>query len=58
VGLLSINCIGFDFKKSGVKGRALYPLLSLVSHSCVSNARYTGFRFSRSFHISYLIWNT
>ncbi len=42
VGLLSINCIGFEFKKSGVKGRGLYPLLSLVSHSCVSNARYTG----------------
>ncbi len=41
VGLLSINCIGFEFKKSGVKGRGLYPLLSLVSHSCVSNARYT-----------------
>ena len=42
VGILSINCIGFEFKKTGVRGRGLYPLLSLVSHSCVSNARYTG----------------
>ncbi|XP_023326813.1 histone-lysine N-methyltransferase ASHR1 [Eurytemora carolleeae] len=41
IGIVCVNSVGFDYKKTSVKGRALYPLLSLVSHSCVSNARYT-----------------
>ena len=48
VGILSTNCLGFSFKKQNVEGRALYPLLSIVSHSCVSNARYAGIAESRS----------
>eukprot|EP00092_Neocalanus_flemingeri_P012330 GFUD01013291.1.p1 GENE.GFUD01013291.1~~GFUD01013291.1.p1 ORF type:complete len:467 (+),score=105.34 GFUD01013291.1:105-1505(+) len=40
IGLLSINCVGVSLKKERIQGRALYPLLSLVSHSCVANARY------------------
>lgn len=41
IGIIGINSISFSFKKSHRRGRALYPVLSLVSHSCVSNARYT-----------------
>ena len=28
--------------KNDPRGRVLYPRLSLASHSCVANARYTG----------------
>ena len=31
VGILSTNCLGFSFRKEKVEGRALYPLLSIVS---------------------------
>lgn len=41
IGLLNINCVGVSCRKENIQGRALYPLLSLVSHSCVSNARYS-----------------
>jgi len=44
IGILNINCASFhfalDFRDGVVDGRALYPTLSLVSHSCVANARY------------------
>ena len=42
IGLLNVNCVGIRFKKEKIQGRALYPVLSRVSHSCVSNARYAG----------------
>ena len=46
IGILNINCASFhfalDFRDGVVDGRALYPTLSLVSHSCVANARYQG----------------
>ena len=48
VGILSTNCLGFSFRKQKVEGRALYPLLSILNHSCVSNARYAGAAESRS----------
>ena len=50
IGILSTNSLGFSFRKEKVEGRALYPLLSIVSHSCVSNARYAGIAESRSCH--------
>lgn len=40
VGIICINAVGFDFKKEKMKGRALYPTLSVVSHSCISNTRF------------------
>ena len=42
IGILSTNSLGFSFRKEKVNGRALYPLLSIVSHRCVANARYSG----------------
>ena len=42
VGIICINAVGFDFKKEKMKGRALYPTLSVVSHSCISNTRFNG----------------
>ena len=42
IGLLSINCVGVNFRAEKIEGRALYPLLSIVCHSCVANARYSG----------------
>jgi hypothetical protein len=50
IGILNTNCLGFSFRKEKVEGRALYPLLSIVSHSCVANARYAGITDSRSCH--------
>jgi len=41
IGITSINSVSFSFKKNSQRGRALYPILSLASHSCVANARYT-----------------
>ena len=55
VGILSTNCLGFSFRKQNVEGRALYPLLSIVSHSCVANARYAGITEERSYNwIAYI----
>jgi len=41
IGILSINSVTINFREERIYGRALYPLLSLVNHSCTSNARYT-----------------
>jgi len=41
IGILNTNSVSFNFKKEARKGRILYPCLSLASHSCVANARYT-----------------
>ena len=44
IGILNINCVSFNFRKKGkFSGRGLYPTLSLMSHSCLANARYEGF---------------
>ena len=51
IGILNTNCLGFSFRKEKVEGRALYPLLSIVSHSCVANARYAGMAESMSCHL-------
>ena len=42
IGKLNINSASFKFRGERVEGRALYPTLSLVSHSCVANSRYQG----------------
>ena len=42
IGKLNINSASFRFRGERVEGRALYPTLSLVSHSCVANSRYQG----------------
>ena len=43
IGILNINCISFTLrKKEKFSGRGLYPTLSLMSHSCLANARYEG----------------
>ena len=39
VGILFTNC--FEFKISDIDARALYPLVSLVNHSCIPNLRHT-----------------
>ena len=39
VGILFTNC--FEFKISNIDARALYPLVSLVNHSCIPNLRHT-----------------
>ena len=39
VGILFTNC--FEFRISGISARALYPLVSLVNHSCIPNMRHT-----------------
>ena len=39
VGILFTNC--FEFKISYIDARALYPLVSLINHSCVPNMRHT-----------------
>jgi hypothetical protein len=37
IGLLEVNC--YEVKsRSGCSARALYPLASLLSHGCISNA--------------------
>jgi len=41
IGIICTNSVSFQLHSSGVYGRALYPTLSLVSHNCVANARYT-----------------
>merc|ERR1719350_2074131 len=42
IGKLNINSASFRFSGERAEGRGLYPTLSLVSHSCVANARYQG----------------
>ena len=42
IGQLNVNCASFRFPSEECEGRGLYPTLSLISHSCVSNARYQG----------------
>lgn len=39
VGILFTNC--FEFRISDIDARALYPLVSLVNHSCIPNLRHT-----------------
>ena len=39
VGILFTNC--FEFKIRDIDARALYPLVSLVNHSCIPNIRHT-----------------
>ena len=39
VGILFTNC--FEFKLTNIEARALYPLVSLVNHSCIPNMRHT-----------------
>ena len=39
IGILFTNC--FEFKVSDIDARALYPLVSLINHSCVPNMRHT-----------------
>ena len=45
IGILNVNCVSFkkERKKEKFSGRGLYPTLSLLSHSCLANARYEGF---------------
>ena len=39
VGILFTNC--FEFNIRDIDARALYPLVSLVNHSCIPNMRHT-----------------
>ena len=39
IGILFTNC--FEFKVSDIDARALYPLVSLINHSCVPNMHHT-----------------
>jgi len=39
VGILFTNC--FEFKIAEIDARALYPLVSLVNHSCIPNMHHT-----------------
>ena len=39
VGILFTNC--FEFKLADIEARALYPLVSLINHSCIPNMRHT-----------------
>ncbi len=39
-GILRINAFGFTSDRAGEGGRALYPLMSLFSHSCLPNAQH------------------
>ena len=42
IGILNINSVSFTGARDGVTGRALYPLLAVVNHSCVANSRFAG----------------
>jgi len=39
IGILFTNC--FEFKLTNIEARALYPLVSLINHSCIPNLRHT-----------------
>ena len=39
VGILFTNC--FEFKLAEIEARALYPLVSVINHSCIPNMRHT-----------------
>ena len=39
IGILFTNC--FEFKLADIEARALYPLVSLINHSCIPNMRHT-----------------
>merc|ERR1719347_450206 len=39
IGILFTNC--FEFQLSDIQARALYPLVSLVNHSCIPNMRHS-----------------
>eukprot|EP00092_Neocalanus_flemingeri_P020701 GFUD01022434.1.p1 GENE.GFUD01022434.1~~GFUD01022434.1.p1 ORF type:complete len:365 (+),score=72.70 GFUD01022434.1:448-1542(+) len=39
IGILFTNC--FEFKLADIEARALYPLVSLINHSCIPNLRHT-----------------
>jgi len=41
IGIINVNSVSFNCKEERRRGRALYPLLSLASHSCISNSRYS-----------------
>ena len=42
MGILHINSLHFSSTRDGVTGQALYPLLSVVNHSCLANSRFAG----------------
>lgn len=39
IGILFTNC--FEFNLAHIEARALYPLVSLINHSCIPNLRHT-----------------
>ena len=39
IGILFTNC--FEFSSYSLQARALYPLVSLINHSCIPNLRHT-----------------
>lgn len=39
IGILFTNC--FEFSSQTIRARALYPLVSLINHSCIPNLRHT-----------------
>jgi len=41
IGIIATNSVGFNDKKEMIKGRGIYPSLSLASHDCVCNSRYS-----------------
>ena len=40
--LVTLHTVDLCLRKDRLSRRALYPLLALVNHSCVSNASYAG----------------
>jgi len=43
VGLVKTNCVHIEhdyMKREGTSGRAVYPIFSILSHSCSCNAKY------------------
>ena len=57
VGILFTNC--FQFSARGIEARALYPLVSLVNHSCIPNLRHTNLiQELLCFHTQYVFYPT